>query len=134
MVPLTLLHTLSLEIQFLLSNNYYANCNFLIKIKVPLILLCSMYVHIIMDFLHCNSEFLNLNPVFPKFLSQILQSQIMNKFQSLIIFQILILQNQKIRNCLGKRYFIIVKQIARHFVHYSECLYHPPSHLCNSNN
>ena len=33
-----------------------------------------------------------------------------------------------------KRYFIIDQQIACHFVHYSECLYQPPSHLCNSNN
>ena len=33
-----------------------------------------------------------------------------------------------------KRYFIVVQQIARHFVHYRECLYHPPSLLCNSNN
>ena len=24
-----------------------------------------------------------------------------------------------------KRYFLIDQQIARHFVHYSECLYHP---------
>ena len=26
-----------------------------------------------------------------------------------------------------KKYFIIDPQFARHFVHYSECLYHPPS-------
>ena len=26
------------------------------------------------------------------------------------------------------------KQIARHFVLFTECLYHPPSLLCNSNN
>jgi hypothetical protein len=26
------------------------------------------------------------------------------------------------------------QQIARHFVHYSECLSNPPSHLSNSNN
>ena len=33
-----------------------------------------------------------------------------------------------------KRYFIIDQQIARHFVHYSEYHYNPPSLLCNSNN
>ena len=33
---------------------------------------------------------------------------------------------------LNKRYFIIDQQIARHFVHFSEYIYHPL--LCNSNN
>ena len=27
-----------------------------------------------------------------------------------------------------------ILQFVRHFVHYIECLYHPPSLLCNSNN
>ena len=34
---------------------------------------------------------------------------------------------------LSKRYLIIDQQIARLFVNYSECLYNPPSLLCNSN-
>ena len=34
----------------------------------------------------------------------------------------------------NNRYFIIDQQIAGHFVHYSECLFHPPSLLCHSNN
>ena len=33
-----------------------------------------------------------------------------------------------------KRFLILDQQIARYFVHYSKCLYHPPSLLCNSNN
>ena len=32
-----------------------------------------------------------------------------------------------------KIYFIIDQQKERHFVHFSECLYHLPSLLCNSN-
>ena len=38
------------------------------------------------------------------------------------------------QHTLSKTYFIIDQQIARHFVHYSECIYHPPSLLCNSYN
>ena len=34
---------------------------------------------------------------------------------------------------MSKIYFIIDQQIARHFVHYSECLDNPPSLLSNSN-
>ena len=33
-----------------------------------------------------------------------------------------------------KRYLIIDQQIARHLMHYSDCLYNPHSLLCNSNN
>ena len=32
------------------------------------------------------------------------------------------------------RYSILDRRIARHFVHFSECLYNPLSLLCNSNN
>ena len=32
-----------------------------------------------------------------------------------------------------KRYFMIDQQIAQHYLHYSKCLYHPPSLVCDSN-
>ena len=45
-----------------------------------------------------------------------------------------VMKLNKKMNHINKRYFRLDQQIARHFVHYSESLYHPPILLCNSNN
>ena len=38
-------------------------------------------------------------------------------------------QKEQYQASLNKTYFKIDQHIARHFVHFSECLYHPPSLL-----
>ena len=45
-----------------------------------------------------------------------------------------LIQNKELQKYPNKRYSIIDQQIARHFVHYTECLYHHPSLLYNSYN
>ena len=74
-------------------------------------------------------------PTVSKTASFIFSYFVLNYFCSIYSVLVLLL-------CMGyrviyysiKRYSILDRRIARHFVHFSECLYNPLNHLCNSNN